>query len=280
MPSADIAHFCAEHVQEIETLASRFADYEPRAPNVPNIIAWLKQFNAQHRALALKLATRVRYYGTADFNALMPPALAVLKVQLDAIGADLKQVIFTPLGAVNESGHDVSRRFRNANRLSSRQRQFKDLVTLREGIYEIDDPVVVFMDDFVGTGKQIADAWNEVLCQIVPDYIPIYLLVAAAFKRGADHIEDTTPIKVLCVHSLGGRDQLHESANKHFNAGEKTTIQHYCDDAGNQPLGFGELGALVSFSHDTPNNTISVIRGSEGQTPWRGLLPRWEDLDG
>jgi hypothetical protein len=113
---------------------------------------------------------------------------------------------------------------------------------------------------------------------IVPDYIPAYLVLVAAHRTGIQRIESETPLKLFPVHTLGPREQLMESACRHFSAQEKNTIKRYCDESGNEPLGFGDLGLLVSFSYGTPNNSVSVIRGSKRQSPWRGLLPRYEDL--
>ena len=278
MPVGDFNSFCADHSDEIAELADRFSDYEPFSVQIPFVMGWLKQFQAQHRNLALKLAKRLRYYGTSQIHGLMPRAFEILKEQLNAQTAELNQAIFAPLGRIGESGPDIARRFRNANNLSSRQSQFVELPRLSEAVFKANQPTVVFLDDFVGTGKQVSDAWRDVLSSIVPEFVPMYLLVVAAYSDGIRRVERKTPIKVLHVHLLGGRDQLLSSANQSLSNSEKNAIRNYCEKAGNQPLGFGDLGALVSFAYGTPNNTISVIRGSEKQRPWKGLLPRWEDL--
>jgi hypothetical protein len=135
-----------------------------------------------------------------------------------------------------------------------------------------------FLDDFIGTGKQVSDFWNEELYQYIPEYIPMYLAVIAACSVGVARIEAETPLKVIAVHTIPNRHYLMHSANSSFSGGEKTTIKNYCEKAGNEPLGFGGLGLLVSFAYGTPNNAVSVIRGSARQKPWSGLLPRWEDL--
>ena len=42
------------------------------------------------------------------------------------------------------------------------------------------------------------------------------------------------------------------------------------------PLGFGDLGALVAFHNTIPNNTLPIFwsSGTVNGTPWIPLLPR------
>lgn len=279
MASNDFDTFCEQNRAALDDLCRRFADYEPRQGfDSAHLKAWLRQFQAQHRVAAIRLADKLVYYRTNEITALMRPLKAEIDDQIAAEGADANSVFYVPFGRTGESGSDVIRRFRNANRLHARQKQFVTLIELPSVLYKVQKPVVVFMDDFVGTGKQVSDAWHETLCQVVPDYIPLYLAVVAAFRDGIKRIEAETPFRLLCVHTLGPRYQLLESAFRGLSNQEKSAVKAYCDKAGNQPLGFGGCGLLVSFAYGTPNNTISVIRGSEGQDPWQGLLPSWEDL--
>jgi hypothetical protein len=116
------------------------------------------------------------------------------------------------------------------------------------------------------------------LSQLVPEYKEIYLAVVAAMPDGARKVESSTPFRVLCVHTISTQYQLMSPTNQAFSDPERTTICRYSKVAGNMPLGYGDLGLLLSFAYGTPNNALSVIRGSKGQKPWRGLLPGWKDL--
>ncbi len=279
MSPNDFVTFCEQNRSNLEALCRRYADYEPLQGFSPaHLQAWLRQFSAQHRIAAVRLAKSVAYYGIDKITALMRPLKEAIDQQIAVEDVDPNSVFYVPLGRSGESGTDVVRRFRNANRLHHRQNQFVTLVDLPQVLYKVGKPLVVFMDDFVGSGKQATDAWEGSVSQVVPDYIPLYLAVVAAFKDGIRRIETKTPLHVLSVHTLGPRYQFLESAFRWLSNSEKTAIRTYCKRAGNCPMGFGDLGLLVSFAYGTPNNTISVIRGSERQTPWLGLLPPWEDL--
>jgi hypothetical protein len=280
MPSDAFESFCEENQAALDSFCSRFADYEPlQGFNSTHLRAWLRQFQAQHRLLALKLVKAIAYYGTGEVNALMASLKKSIDDQIIAEKADPKSVLYVPLGRAGESGTDILRRFRNVNKLQSLQKQFITLVELPEKLFAVKNPILFFFDDFIGTGKQVCEAWAETVSQVAPEYLPMYLAVFAAFKDGITRVEVETPLHVIAVHTLGPRYQLMESACHTFSAQEKNTLKRYCEQAENEPLGFGKLGLLVSFAYGTPNNTISIIRGSQKQKPWRGLLPRWEDLN-
>jgi hypothetical protein len=227
----------------------------------------------------VKLAGAVAYYSTSQIAALMRPMKQLVDVQIQSESATPHSVFYVPLGRTGESGTDILRRFRNVNRLHTIQQQIVTLIELPKIIFKVETPVVFFFDDFIGTGKTVSDAWHETISQVVPEYIPMYLTVLAAFRDGIKRVEGETPIHVLPVHTLGQKHQLMESACHHFSSQERSTLRRYCHTVGNLPLGFGDHGLLVSFAYGTPNNTISVIRGSEKQNPWRGLLPSWEDIE-
>lgn len=279
MGARDFVDFCTENQEAITELVERFSDYEPTGGiDDPKISHWLKQFQPQHRILALKIAHSIHYYGIHEVNKLMVPLHKLVVQQIEVGGAVAKDVSLVPLGLTGESGEDIARRYRNVNGLHGWKDRFVKAAELPGRIFQSENPTVFFLDDFVGTGDQVVRYWEEVLSQLVPDYIAIYLAVVAAMPEGSRHIERTTPIRVLPVHTVPTRHQIISSACQRFSAHEKKTVGHYCDHIGNKPLGHGECGLLLSFAYGTPNNSLSVIRGSKGQKPWRGLLPGWEDL--
>lgn len=279
MGAKDFLDFCVQNETEISDLVEKFSDYEPNGGVTEQKLSiWLKQFQPQHRALALKLAARIYYYGIHDVNGLMKPMHKLVLQQIEAVGAKVSDALFVPFGLDGESGVDIVRRYRNINNLHSWQSRFVRANEIVEKTYAAKNPVIVFIDDFVGTGDQVEGYWNEVLCLLVPEHFPMFLTVIAALPGGADYIESTTPIKVIQVHTIQSRYQIGNSACKEFSSQEKHTLKRYCTEIGNKPFGHGDCELLLSFAYGTPNNTISVIRGSKGQRPWRGLLPGWGDL--
>ncbi|MGH7139233.1 MAG: phosphoribosyltransferase-like protein [Pirellulales bacterium] len=272
--------FCADNLETIEELVARFGDYVTAVGGVSSahIRRWLSQFKQQHWPLALKFAGLIKYYSQATIGGAMPELKKLLDQQPPIHDADPDEVFFVPLGRVAESGPNVVSLYRNVNHLHGRQQQFVDLTDLPHSLYACAKPAVVFFDDFIGTGKQVSDYWRDILSQLVPDYHPLYLGTVAAFKKGIDRVESETPIKVVTVNCLGPELQLMATGSGRLSTGERKTLRRYCEDWENQPHGYGELAAMVSFCQGTPNNAPSIVRGSERQKPQRGLLPGWGDL--
>ena len=279
MPLDGFDRFCQQHEQGLTEVAGRFADYQP-LPGVDRarLRSWLDQFSPEHWGLALKLAGAIHYYSIQGINALMRELHGLINQQIDSEGVPRNRVYYVPFGSSEESGAGILRSFRNVNRLHRAQKRFVETRDIPKILLNDDDPVVFFLDDFVGTGNQVSNAWRQTISEIVPEHLRLYLAVVACTAQGAERIEASTPLRVIAVHSIGPRHQLMAAENTTLSEQEKHTIRSYCEKVGNQPLGFGDKGLLVSFAYGTPNNTISVIRGSKGQHPWAGLLPPWGDL--
>lgn len=279
MPLTDLQQFCADNDEDIRALAESFSDYQPfKGMGVPHLMNWLCQFDPEHWSLAMALAKAIQYYNSACIDNLLRALGKAMLQHIKREAVPLSNVLYVPARGPAESGQDIARRYQNINNLRPRKKQFVDILSLQERLFECKKPMVVFLDDFIGTGEQICDYWNDVVSQLVPEYLPLYLGVVAAYQDGLQKVENESPIRVVCVHSLSSQHQLLGAANTRFDKAQKRVLKEYCSRWGNHPLGFRDMGALVSFFHGTPNNAPSVIRGSKKQRPCRGLLPGWDDL--
>jgi hypothetical protein len=135
----------------------------------------------------------------------------------------------------------------------------------------------VLLDDFIGTGEQLEDYWNQVLIQVIPPpHEGVYIATLAACNDGVVRVQQKTPLRVITAHYVPTNAQLH--ANPNFNDAEKNRIRTYCGAIGNLPFGFGDLELLVAFMHSCPDNAPSILRGAKNQRKWVGILPRFGDL--
>jgi phenolic acid decarboxylase len=280
MPLNDLQQFCADNNDVIVELAELLSDYLPVSGGVTqaHIMRWLGQFTHDHMSLALKLAKSILYIGNHSIDNQLQTLGNRIRRHIQRERINLDNVFYVPVGSVGESGLDIAHRYRNVNRMRPRNNQFVHLIELPKRLFEHEEKMVVFLDDFIGTGRQVCEYWHQVASQIVPEYIPICLGVVAAYHDGIRRVENECPFTVVVVHELGYRHRLLDAGNQTFTDAEREVFQRYCEEWGNNPLGFGEVGALVSFFHGTPNNAPSLIRGSKKQRPRRGLLPGWADL--
>jgi len=275
----DIDAFYRDNQQHIDQLVASFTDYSPVSVDRSRVLAWLDQFPTDHWSLVLRLAQAIRYYGVGRVRELTRTLHGLLLQQLSDDGVKLRDVFFVGLGRSGESGQHVATFYRNANQLRARQQQFLALSELPSALNaKKDNAAVVFLDDFVGTGSQMTQHWENTLSQLVPEYLHLYLSIVAACDEGIAHIQAHTPLTTLYVHPLGPNCRLRDARNNTFTKQEKAIISNYCAKIGNMPMGYGRLGLTVSFAYATPNNSISLIRGSRRQRPWTGLLPGWVDL--
>ena len=168
-------------------------------------------------------------------------------------------------------------KFRHANNLKGKE--FNELFIgrsdiLREGLNG--DDTVVLVDDFVGTGTQACDYWNELYGEILANVGRVYLVVVAACAAAIQRVADETDIEVVPHHHLTSQDDLFSNTCTVITQGEKDTVLRYCTLADpKQPKGFGECGLLVVFAHGCPNNSIPILHASRS-AHWEGLFRRYD----
>jgi len=212
--------------------------------------------------------------------ALLREVHGAVKEHLSPIGfTRMNDIRLVQLGGPGDSSGEIARRYREANHLAPRR--FLFLHDVPQALFEARKAnkklALVFLEDFSGSGTQIVDeAWGQMSQLIDVPYPPMVLALAVATHEGVEAIEAGTPLSVIAGNYLGANHRL--GTAQQFTEQERRTIVSYCKAAGNFPLGYREGGLLLSFYFATPNNSISVLRGAKGQSPWRGVLPRSNDL--
>ena len=162
-----------------------------------------------------------------------------------------------------------------------------------------DTRLIVFCDDFVGTGRQVQTRLVEKLtasrelrdlCERRSrDGVPIALAVilGVCFEDGLQKIRrsgpDWLPIMAHAGHTLTEEDKAFSDSSVVFPEPEqRTTAKNLIVDnigtklASNWPGGFGDLQALVVTADNVPNNTLPAIcrSGSVQGMKWRALFER------
>ena len=274
--------FFDENGERLEAVVDTFATYQPRPVSRNRLWDWLKQFDPKDYLLLIRLLERVQYYDFVRINALLRQLHGAVREQLSDDGIkQLNRIIFAPLGGAGESGHEIFRRYRDVNRLQQTSATLALVPELGQLIVKArtanQKVGVVLLDDFIGTGEQLEDYWNQVLTQVIPPpHDGIYVASLAACNDGVVRVQQKTPLQVITAHYVPAAAQLRGSP--HFNDGEKNRIRAYCGAIGNQPFGFGDLELLIAFTYSCPDNTPSILRGAKNQRKWVGILPRFDDL--
>jgi hypothetical protein len=283
MAAADpLSEFITNNRIRIDQMCRRFGTYQPQHVDRERIRAWLNQFRPDDFDLALRVLETVQFYDVARLQDMLFHLHRVIKVRLALDGyRGNDNLVYLPVAGAGESGQVILAQYRNVNRLRNTTARLAQVLELFDLLFEAEslgrELVLVFVDDFIGTGKKICDFWNEVLTQLIlrPSQAA-YIAVPVACQTGIERIELETPLQVIPLHIVQPRHLLMDSDQ--FSDPEKNRIVEYCETVGNPPLGIGKLGVLVAFDHSIPNNTISILRGSKRQNHWPGILPRFDDL--
>jgi uracil phosphoribosyltransferase len=280
--SADLlSEFCLANHDRIEAVVTALGSYQPQAVDTNRFQIWLRQLQPPHYEIGLRLIENVEFYAVARLHTVLRELHTELKVQLATDGfRDNKDLVFVPVGTTGESGQEILTRYRNVNRIHQTNASLAQVVELQQLLYtaasEGREMAVIFLDDFVGTGKKVTDFWTDVLSQNIVPTQAMYLGVAVACTQGVNNIQAQTPFRVVPVHMIQPRTSLLTS--NRFTDAERESIIDYCRRVGNPPLGVGGLGLMLAFTHGCPNNVISLLRGSKRQRHWKGILPRFDDL--
>jgi hypothetical protein len=154
-----------------------------------------------------------------------------------------------------------------------------------------EDPLLVFVDDFSGTGQTVAQSLKRFLERhpekkvletfLEEGRILVYLL--SAFPEALEQLRNNFhSIKFLAaydfdekVRALDSEAQIFDSESELrfakemlFQLGSELTPQH--------PFGFKNSGGLVCFHNTIPNNTLPIFWSDSivNEKPWKPLFPR------
>jgi len=153
------------------------------------------------------------------------------------------------------------------------------------------DALVLFVDDFAGTGSTILKGLRKFFDQkgieeikrifLNEGRILCYLLYS--FPEALDKLHTEYPkVKFLPINVFGDEVMaLDPSAGIFENEDEINFAKEMLIQIGREldpqyPLGFGDVGALVCFNNTIPNNTLPIFwrSGTVNDKPWRALFPR------
>lgn len=250
------------------------------------LIQWLENFEEKDIESAIDL---LRVFEYIPFPEFMSRLDSLLKEVLKLIPINEKIIIF-PYGKVGKSGTLVTYPLRNTSTYKKR----KNDIFLTHDYQNIENPSnfkhIIFLDDFVGTGKTFCDEFEN---SGISNWLDknriknIFLLSTIIMTEGKNKINALFPdIKIIS----DVRNKLFDEVGSPFNAFDRDTykrIKRFAEKYGNrlivgrppnqfQALGYGESQSAVAFFHGTPNNSLSIIWGSNKD--WCALFPRSADV--
>lgn len=144
----------------------------------------------------------------------------------------------------------------------------------------------IFFDDFIGTGEQFVEFFNNLITnQIIDENNSIYYYIAfSGTQSGIDYIERTTKglVKVCVAETIKESNKFFSGFSVRYEEFEKhlpITLDEYVTSLKDTYLeflkkkkirnkdkfGFGNLELTHVFSHGTPNGTLPIFWSSNSE---------------
>ena len=273
--------------------------YLGRQKDVAEVRRWLRQFDDDSRIeVAFLLLKRLAQRGFVNDGANVN-GLAKMEESLNARRLDVGKRawrIFRRrrdnlyLGHVDsetKSGAATAREL--AKRMSpGKCGPVEGMVTWVRGHMD-DDPILVIVDDFAGTGNTLAKGLER-MWSMDPDLFSklaedgrVVCCLQTAFPEAIQRVQRKFPrLQVLAMTVFDDSLRAFAAEAEIFeNEGERAFAQDVILQIGRQlvpqnPLGYGNMAALVSFHNTIPNNTLPVFwsAGKANGREWKPLLPR------
>lgn len=270
---------------------------------------------------ALFLLSHFLYFGQSELRSLLKslyrdmirsPILHEIRrdnsdtVDIDLIKAEYKvrrrKTRFLAVGNPSESGMHLLYYFRQENALP------KDMFI---NTYEIFDREVVgaavktkirnpdidryvFIDDLCGSGKQATDYSVDIVkpLKALSAKSKVSYFVLFATSKGLQAIRDLNCFDTVdAVFELDETFKVLEEKSRLFSGEEgpfdRMKIRATCQKHGailspDHPLGYKDGQLLISFNHNTPDNTLPIFWGGDQciTGPWKAVFRRYDKVYG
>ncbi|MFZ4929521.1 phosphoribosyltransferase-like protein [Chryseobacterium sp. Mn2064] len=286
--------FTRENIRQVELLLPKL-----KYSVLPtDIIRWLENFEDKDIPHALDILKVFEYI---SFNEFMNRINSLLKEAFKLIPINERAIIF-PYGKVGKSGTLVTYPLSHTNTYKRRERVSKanlskakkyDHNIITHDLKNISNPNdfkhIIFLDDFIGSGKTFVKAIND---EETKKWLNTYklnsyfLLSSIIMNEGEKYISSNFPKQklIICGERRYKAFDPENSVFKLFN--NNIIIKDLVKAYGNKiivnynpplvaPLGYDNSESLISFFHGTPNNTLSIIWGDNS---WKPLYPRVAEL--
>ena len=151
------------------------------------------------------------------------------------------------------------------------------------------DALLFVIDDFAATGTSLVKGLHAACAEYEEDLAPFFeegrilCYILYALPEALEVIRKEFPkLEVNCAKCFGDEIRaLSPHANIFDDEAERYFVEEMAVQLGRElvsqvPLGFGDMGLLVSFYNTIPNNTLPIFwsAGNVAEKPWTPLFPR------
>lgn len=274
----------------------------PREPQIrPR--AWLNNFEEHERPVAAVLLDHFVFFGGVATDQLLSHSLrriaAAVRQHRGPVGLEqyLRDVVFTPVLGEDPNPTDSGQLFCRKVRqlLGFSDDRFVPLTRAQQ--LAIAGRPIVFLDDFIGSGDQMARTWERQsetgvsfasISQKQALDASYVALVGTA--RGCQRLNTDLPnLRLIVAHTLDQTqsiksipsnplmpdiddipDRVEALLDRYHGA---LSLPAYLSTVNQRKYGYSELGLLLAFDHSVPDATIPLLWAS-GPAEWTPLARR------
>lgn len=244
----------ASHSKAIQRAAQDFGDHEGVTEG--KVLRWLLNFSDADLEVGIKVLQRIRYYSISNIWAMTQELVKIVRKEFADTPWD--KVFFVPMGAAYSGAMTIARVLRDTRVVQKSNIKFMaDL----EKMPPEKLGVLVFIDDFSGTGKTLQDWWPLAESIVLPKKVPFVLGLLVLNGKARSVVEKLVG-RVYCVDELDETENVLSSVSPHFSSTEKDTLGRYCKATKasvDYVHGLGECGLLLAFKHGCPNDSLPIL---------------------
>lgn len=260
--------------------AIRFRDYKPQRVTYGVVREWLSQFEKKHRKSLCELLSQVVYKSESEIITIVSSLNNQLIRRLENAGIRSNQIIYMSIDAAGSSSHFMLNLLRDTQRLERRGCILLDsynVAMIKDLTYELGEGAIIYVDDFIGTGKQFIRTRKRVSEYVLGNFSE-FLLAPCICEEALKILEEPGVEPISGIVHLKKERPLHPESNW-FDETKKKELSELClkmhQDEG---LGFKKMATMVAFFRNSPNTMPLILRGNLNQKPLKGVLPRTTDL--
>lgn len=285
---------------EICTVADGWGTYRGRSVTDVTLKSWLNQFDTtEEQRVVFELLKGLRFYSGGIIREKLRIGHRFVLRELAARGVARRaaqegarrvtdNILISFYGGEGKRGQTYSKLYADENNIyHSRIAAPKRLEKQLELLADVEG--IVFVDDFIGTGRTAAKSLKECLSPIADLVaqmgIDVFLVAITGFADAAEKVEKELanvlhsfrvsicdPLDI-CDKSFTERSAILPDSTTRARAREivESYGRRLCRTA---PLGYGNCQALVVFENTCPNNSLPILWAQGPQDDWRPLFPR------
>lgn len=276
---------------EIAELVAKWELFRGDRIGTTDVAAWLAQFGEfRYQRLMFKLLGRLKFYTDAEVRSHMRNAHLAFSRHLEEYitrsGERRRDIAVSSLGGEGKSGTVFANLYRSENRIFHKNvvGPARLLGYLQRNVTA---QAVVFVDDFIGTGRSLVSAFrtsieNTGVLDLIRSRGMMIGFASVACSPQAVGPAESFVDALDCESYLYVGDQLSKSDiafdSSAWNSPEERALaESIAKQYGErlekkQPLGFGGIQSLVVFPSNCPNNTLPIFWKTSSD--WKPLFPR------